>query len=385
MTQARLLWQYLDWIVLPDISAMGFLHDDIAISRGLTQPLTTLFAILAWIVALVSAFFLRHRFPLFLFSLLFFLVGNAMESSVLALEMVFEHRNYLPSVGVCFLIAYLLTSSRLLNRNFWVFVPTGVAIAALSMLLFFRAQAWSSQFQIAYSSVVDHPDSSNAQFFYAQTLLKKYQSINQDGVVAADEDSQLVLGARQHFLLALHSSPMDIATLVMLMYVDSYFFPELPLEVSWQVQLETSLESRVLQASDLSGLSLLVECVGMGNCLIAPAKVDTMLESLIDRNPNRVELFVMKYQLMSAMDVPNAERLNLLNQAALKFPTHPAFQSYLILEMSKQGDVAGMYEVIGRWMALDTKRHDLPSIAPLFASLKRPLIQHASSESAASE
>ena len=50
-----------------------------------------------------------HRAPLLLFALLFYLVGHSIESSVWPLEMVYEHRNYLPSIGPCMLIAAILS------------------------------------------------------------------------------------------------------------------------------------------------------------------------------------------------------------------------------------------------------------------------------------
>lgn len=35
------------------------------------------------------------------------LVGHSMESSFLPLELVYEHRNYLPNIGIIVLIAYI--------------------------------------------------------------------------------------------------------------------------------------------------------------------------------------------------------------------------------------------------------------------------------------
>ncbi len=108
LTQLRLLWQYIDWLLLPDISTMGFQHDDIALSSSWYQPWTTLFSGIAWMAMGVLAWVLRRRLPLLGFALLFYWVGHAMESSVWPLEMVYEHRSYLPSVGLYILVAALL-------------------------------------------------------------------------------------------------------------------------------------------------------------------------------------------------------------------------------------------------------------------------------------
>ena len=74
-------------------------------STGLTQPYTTLLALLAWAAALMAAFLLRARFPLLLFVVLFYLVAHSMESGLLPLEMIYEHRNYLPGVAICVAVA----------------------------------------------------------------------------------------------------------------------------------------------------------------------------------------------------------------------------------------------------------------------------------------
>ena len=116
LTQLRLLWHYLSWLALPNLGAMGFQHDDIAVSRGLLQPLSTVLALFAWIAALLAAIALRRRSPLPLFALLFYLVGHSLESGVWPLEMVYEHRNYVPSIGPCMLLAALLALPLLRER-----------------------------------------------------------------------------------------------------------------------------------------------------------------------------------------------------------------------------------------------------------------------------
>ncbi|NCC33955.1 MAG: hypothetical protein EOM24_18360, partial [Chloroflexia bacterium] len=49
--------------------------------------------------------YLAGRRPLVAFCLLFFLVNHAVESSIIALELIYEHRNYLPSMTLYLLAA----------------------------------------------------------------------------------------------------------------------------------------------------------------------------------------------------------------------------------------------------------------------------------------
>jgi hypothetical protein len=138
--------------------------------------------------------------------------------------------------------------------------------------------------------------------------------------------------------------------------------------------LEEALENRVLQASDLGALSLLVECVATGGCDIPPDRVGALLDKLIARNPQEVWLQLSKYQLQVAADVSSIERLQTLDKAATISPRHPSIHDYRIREKGQLGDVGGMYEVVRYWLFHDSKRRDLPSIMPLFRATDRTVL-----------
>lgn len=104
LTQPRVLLLYLGKLALP---WPGWLHLDYGLepSRGLLDPPTTLAAwlLLGGIVALAVA--TRRRAPLVPFAVAFFLGALAVEQTVLPLDLVFEHRVYLPSFGPLLLVA----------------------------------------------------------------------------------------------------------------------------------------------------------------------------------------------------------------------------------------------------------------------------------------
>jgi hypothetical protein len=118
LTQPRVLWFYIHMLLIPDVSRMGLFHDDLLISTGLFDPPTTLLAIAALVLLAVTAITLRKRAPLVAFGVLFFLAGHALESTAFPLEMVFEHRNYLPGVGILLVVAWLFVegANRLRHR-----------------------------------------------------------------------------------------------------------------------------------------------------------------------------------------------------------------------------------------------------------------------------
>ncbi|MDY6824071.1 MAG: tetratricopeptide repeat protein [Thermodesulfobacteriota bacterium] len=97
LTQPRVIFFHLYQILalMPEYYCIDHAFSK---STGLTTPTTTLFAILGIIAATGVAIGLRKRLPLVCFAVLFFLSHHAVESTFLPLQLVFEHRNYLPSL-----------------------------------------------------------------------------------------------------------------------------------------------------------------------------------------------------------------------------------------------------------------------------------------------
>lgn len=108
LTQPSVLLVYLKNILLPMYGAYGLYHDDFPVSAGLLAPPYTLLAIVALLLFFLAGLGFRKSAPVFSFAALWFLAGHALEASFVNLELYFEHRNYLPSLGILFGVNYLL-------------------------------------------------------------------------------------------------------------------------------------------------------------------------------------------------------------------------------------------------------------------------------------
>jgi len=105
LTEARIVWLYVGQLFLPEVSYLGLYHDDFQISRSIFNPVTTFWSLLAWLlVAGIFFWALRKREKIVVFGLLWFIGGHLMESTVIPLELYFEHRNYLPAIGLWFAV-----------------------------------------------------------------------------------------------------------------------------------------------------------------------------------------------------------------------------------------------------------------------------------------
>ena len=96
LTQPYILLFYLSQIFYPVAHRFSIEHD-IIYATSLFQPWYTFLSIAMLIVLICLALWGIRKFPILSFSILFFLGNHAIESTILPLEMIFEHRNYLPS------------------------------------------------------------------------------------------------------------------------------------------------------------------------------------------------------------------------------------------------------------------------------------------------
>lgn len=98
LTEPRVLMQYLDLLWLPRPFTPGLFNDQIKASLSLWSPMTTLPSVLAVAGLIVGAWLLRRRWPALALAILFYFVGQSIESTTIPLELYFEHRNYLPAM-----------------------------------------------------------------------------------------------------------------------------------------------------------------------------------------------------------------------------------------------------------------------------------------------
>jgi Tfp pilus assembly protein PilF len=97
LTQFRVVIFYVGLILWPQPSRLNLDHD-FALSYSLTDPVTTLISMGVITILIALAILTAKREPFLSYAILWFFGNLVIESSVIGLELVFEHRNYLPSM-----------------------------------------------------------------------------------------------------------------------------------------------------------------------------------------------------------------------------------------------------------------------------------------------
>lgn len=181
LTEARVVVQYLGLLWWPRPYTTGLFNDAIVISRGLFQPISTCLSILFLLALVWSAWILRRRRPALTAAILFFFAAHLMESSVVALELYYEHRNYVPAFLMFWPLALWLTGASFgkpggIPGEVGAFAGGRLLLVAvlplgLAGLTWMRADLWGNREHQAAMWALRNPDSPRAQAYAAQLQL----------------------------------------------------------------------------------------------------------------------------------------------------------------------------------------------------------------------
>lgn len=156
LTEPRVILFYLMVLFFPSHNLLSLTHT-VPISTGLISPPATLMAIV--IIAIIIALAIMHarKYPLVAFAVFFFFLNHLIEGTVFPLELVYEHRNYVPSMFLFLPVAIgIMYAYRRLGK---------IAIVAASAMLVFciynthtQNEVWKTDLALWNDIVKKSPD-----------------------------------------------------------------------------------------------------------------------------------------------------------------------------------------------------------------------------------
>ncbi|MGQ9750999.1 MAG: tetratricopeptide repeat protein [Desulfosoma sp.] len=179
LTEARVVMRYFFTVLVPDPRALSLEHD-VEVSRSLFDPPATVLSLAAIAGLLSASLWTITRWPLISFGLLWFFLNLAIESSVVPLELIFDHRMYLPSVGL------ILAAFEAVRRVFskaagrWTiherekiaWSAVAVLSAVLCLMTFVRNEDWETAVNINADAVRKAPNHPRAHANLASALIR---------------------------------------------------------------------------------------------------------------------------------------------------------------------------------------------------------------------
>lgn len=170
LTEARVICSYVYDLWVPKVEGKGLFQDDYVISRSLFEPVSTFFSVAFILASFVLSILLKRRWPFLALAVLFFLCSHLVESSVVNLEIYFEHRNYQASI---FFFLPLASGLVALAEKMRVRVGVVTALAVMGLLAvmtYERASLWSSSSALELYWAANSPNSPRAQSVVASAL-----------------------------------------------------------------------------------------------------------------------------------------------------------------------------------------------------------------------
>lgn len=310
LTESRVLVFYLSLVLFPRINAFGLHHDDISLSTSFIAPWTTLPAILGLIGLLVWAYLARKKLPLLALGIFWFFVGHLLESTILPLELVHEHRNYLAGVGILLAVICLLDyGHRKFDRKVWIFYPVFASILAGTTVL--RATQWSDYNSLTRYQAIHHPNSARAQGMLSSLL---YAQGDYEQAMAAIQKAANLKPDEPGYKINMHVLALRLG---------------IPLSPSVHEDILKLLATRPPSAFTQMSLNFIVGCIAT-DCSKLQSQMEAWLRTSIENLPPRLDASFFYYQLGRTLIAQGKvlDGLNALEQASKADPNylHPLFE-----------------------------------------------------------
>lgn len=273
LTEGRVLWFYLGLIVAPRLEVLGLYHDDMVVSTALLSPWTTLPALLGLAGLVWLAWRVRTRAPLVAFGIAWFLIGHALESTVLPLEIAHEHRNYLPVLGVLLAGAWALLralESKGETRTIGIALVT-VALAYFPFVTALRSHQFGDEVRRTQIEAQHHRASSRAQYEAGRTLAGLPES--------GESNSPTHAFARAHYELAGELDPAFKLGWLGLIHLDCK--AGLPVKRAEIDELSRRLRTPPFAPGDRNVLYGLKEMAIAGSICLARPEIDLLFAAVL--------------------------------------------------------------------------------------------------------
>jgi tetratricopeptide (TPR) repeat protein len=190
LTEFRVVVFYISLLLWPNPSRLNLDHD-FALSYSLLNPATTLISITTIIALMAFACLIARKEPLLSFGIIWFFGNLIIESSIIGLELVFEHRNYLPTMFV--ILAIVSLTFRYLKHV----LPAAIALSLVGALFcgwtFERNKVWADEITLYRDSAAKSPAKARSHNNLGAALSR------QDRVKEAIEKFQTALKINPQF------------------------------------------------------------------------------------------------------------------------------------------------------------------------------------------
>lgn len=353
-TQCNVIMDYLQWSLLPNIGQLSLYHDDYPISHGLLDPPGTLGSLLVLIFLAGVAWLFRKQMPLVALGISWFFSAHLLTGTFIPLELVFEHRNYFASLGVCLAVGALLVPGNATRSRAALGFGVGAALLLfLSAGTYLRSSEWQDPLRFAESEATKHPRSPRATYELARTyiILSRYN--------AASPFTTRAWAALSTALAAPGSGALpNQAALILAARTGK------PSRKSWWIDLQRKLREKPATAENQLSLVALTNCAVESDCDFSPDDMMGTFAAALESGPNGGVLSLFgKYALHELHDPAFA--LSLWREASALEPANAQFRvnlATLLIDLGMEAEARAQINALnslGRFNQYGAAARDL--------------------------
>lgn len=358
LSEARIVWGYLVWTLLPIPQALSFYHDGFNISAGLLAPWTTLASQLALLALALLALRWRRRRPLVALGIALFLGAHLLTGTILPLELVYEHRNYFASFGILLAVVPLLATAQIgsLAQHRAASPTAGGAAQAVRegrarsliklqhlllaglmlgwiVMTATTAYAWGDPLRLAEELAWRAPDSPRAQYELgrAYIIYSRYDP--------ASPYTRLAYAPLERAANLPYSSILPQQALI---FMNSRM--HLPLKDAWWESMTAKLRTDVPGVQDESSLIALVQCARDNQCDLPAYRMTAAFQAAMSHPAPSARLLAAygDYAWNVLNDPTLGERM--IKEAVRVKPSEPAYRITLVRMLLATGHKAEAVE-----------------------------------------
>lgn len=187
LTQMRVITDYIKHLLLPEYFTVGVFTDGYQYSKSIFNPISTLLSTLFILALLVLAWVKRHQWVWFSFSIFFFFVAQILESTIVPLELYFEHRVYIASIFMS--VPFILIIEKYSREFKLLKLLPFVLLLLLGGLTFMRANIWSNNLQLHQLTMQKFPESVRARISTA--VIYEQSGLTGDALQILEKGSEM--------------------------------------------------------------------------------------------------------------------------------------------------------------------------------------------------
>jgi hypothetical protein len=327
LSEARVVIDYIGWTLVPVPHELSFYHDYFHVSTGLLAPWTTLASTVAIAALIATIFVLRRRAPLAALGIALFLGCHVLTSTILPLELIYEHRNYFASFGLLLaLVPILAAHPSALPMALPRYVLLGGLFLFWTALTAVTAYAWGNPLRLAEDLAVRAPMSPRAQYELGRTY-----------IIYSHYDPNSLFTKLAYAPLERSAALPDSSILAeqALIFMNSRM--HLPLKDAWWDSMIAKLKAHKTGVQDESSLGSLTQCAREHRCDLPKGRMmEAFIAALSHPHPSaRLLAIYGDYAWNVLDDKALGERMTV--EAVKAKPDEPAYRITLVRMLVAQG------------------------------------------------